>query len=166
MAPAMQFVASLGVVILAGTGLLLLPNSTYPGITLSFTDALFTSTSAVCVTGLNAVDFAHTFTPLGEMFTLALIQIGGFGIMTFAYFVAMVAGQGFSLRDRVLLTDLLDEGNLGGRRLLYYHYCGQYAVHRTVRRRPSLFLLGREGHQPDGGAFVVAFPVPLRFRLL
>ena len=113
MAPAMQFVASLGVVILAGTGLLLLPNSTYPGITLSFTDALFTSTSAVCVTGLNAVDFAHTFTPLGEMFTLALIQIGGFGIMTFAYFVAMVAGQGFSLRDRVLLTDLLDEGNLG-----------------------------------------------------
>ena len=47
MAPAMQFVASLGVVILAGTGLLLLPNSTYPGITLSFTDALFTSTSAV-----------------------------------------------------------------------------------------------------------------------
>ena len=66
--------------ILAGTGLLLLPNSTYPGITLSFTDALFTSTSAVCVTGLNAVDFAHTFTPLGEMFTLALIQIGGFGI--------------------------------------------------------------------------------------
>ena len=58
MAPAMQFVASLGVVILAGTGLLLLPNSTYPGITLSFTDALFTSTSAVCVTGLNAVDFA------------------------------------------------------------------------------------------------------------
>ena len=60
MAPAMQFVASLGVVILAGTGLLLLPNSTYPGITLSFTDALFTSTSAVCVTGLNAVDFAHT----------------------------------------------------------------------------------------------------------
>lgn len=51
MAPAMQFVTSLGVVILAGTGLLLLPNSTYPGITLSFTDALFTSTSAVCVTG-------------------------------------------------------------------------------------------------------------------
>ena len=47
------------------------------------------------------------------MFVLALIQIGGFGIMTFAYFVAMVAGQGFSLRDRVLLTDLLDEGNLG-----------------------------------------------------
>lgn len=113
MAPAMQFVASLGVLVLAGTGLLLLPNSTYPDITLSFTDALFTSTSAVCVTGLSTVDFAHTFTPLGEMFVLALIQIGGFGIMTFAYFVAMVAGQGFSLRDRVLLTDLLDENNLG-----------------------------------------------------
>jgi len=113
MAPAMQFVASLGVLVLAGIGLLLLPNSTYPDITLSFTDALFTSTSAVCVTGLSTVDFAHTFTPLGEMFVLALIQIGGFGIMTFAYFVAMVAGQGFSLRDRVLLTDLLDENNLG-----------------------------------------------------
>lgn len=112
MAPAMQFVASLGVVILCGTGLLLLPNATYPGVTLHFTDALFTSTSAVCVTGLNVVDFAHVFTPLGEMFVLTLIQIGGFGIMTFAYFVAMVAGQGFSLRDRVLLTDLLDEGNL------------------------------------------------------
>lgn len=112
MPPALQFVVSLGLVILVGTGLLFMPNSTYADVDLSFTDALFTSTSAVCVTGLNVVDFCGTYTLLGQIFVLALIQIGGFGIMTFAYFVAMIAGQGFSLRDRVLLKDLINENTL------------------------------------------------------
>lgn len=110
MPPSMQFVASLVFIILSGAGLLLMPNSTFAGI--SFMDALFTSTSAVCVTGLSTINFSETFTTTGQVFVICLIQIGGLGVMTFAYFIAMIAGQGFSLKDHVLLKNLLDESNL------------------------------------------------------
>lgn len=110
MPPAMQFVASLVFIILFGSCLLMMPNSTYHGI--DFIDALFTATSAVCVTGLDTVGFSETFTTTGQVFVICMIQIGGLGVMTFAYFIAMIAGQGFSLKDHILLKTLLDESNL------------------------------------------------------
>lgn len=113
MAPAMQFVTSLGVVIPGGHRAASAPQFHVSRHHAELYGRPVHQHQRRVRHRLNAVDFASTFTPLGEMFTLALIQIGGFGILTFAYFVAMVAGQGFSLRDRVLLTDLLDEGNLG-----------------------------------------------------
>ena len=67
---------------LVGTGLLLLPRSTYNGI--SFVDAAFVAVSSLCVTGLSSVDLHDTFTPLGLTIILALIQLGGLGIMTIA----------------------------------------------------------------------------------
>ncbi len=119
MPPALQFVVSLLCVVFAGSGLLMLPNATNGGI--PFIDALFTSASAVCVTGLSSVDFASQFTLTGQIFVLCLIQIGGLGVMTFAYFIAMIAGQGFSLRDRVLLRNILDESNLNAAVLSVRH---------------------------------------------
>ena len=110
MPPAMQFVASFVCIIFSGACLLMMPNSTNHGI--AFIDALFTATSAVCVTGLTTVNFAETFTITGQIFILCMIQIGGLGVMTFAYFIAMIAGQGFSLKDHILLKTLLDESNL------------------------------------------------------
>lgn len=110
MPPALQFVVSLTGLVLVGSLLLMLPNATYRGI--SFTDALFTSASAVCVTGLTSVNFTECFTWTGQFFVLCLIQLGGLGVMTFAYFIAMIAGQGISMKDRVLLRNLLDENNL------------------------------------------------------
>lgn len=94
-----------------GAGLLMMPNATTQDI--GFLDALFTSFSAVCVTGLIVVDTATVFTPLGQLILLALIQLGGLGIVTLTYFVAMVSGQGVGISSRVFLRDLLNSENLG-----------------------------------------------------
>lgn len=108
--PALQFVLSMVLVIVGGTALLLMPNSTKEGIDL--VDAFFVSTSCVSITGLCPVDFYQVFTLKGQIIALCLMQLGGFGVMTFAYFIAMIAGQGFSLRDRVLFRELLDDANM------------------------------------------------------
>lgn len=108
--PALQFVLTMVFVILAGTGLLLMPNSTVEGISLE--NALFTSTSAVTITGLSTVNFYEVFSLKGQIIIVCLMQLGGLGVMTFAFFVALIAGQGLSLRDRVLFRDLLDESNM------------------------------------------------------
>ena len=110
--PAVQFILSMMLLILVGAGLLMLPNSTVDHV--SFLDALFTSASAVTVTGLSTVNFAAAYTMTGKVFVMFLIQIGGLGVMTFAYFLAMIAGQGFSVKDRVLLQDILDADNIQG----------------------------------------------------
>ncbi|MDP0501608.1 MAG: potassium transporter TrkG [Verrucomicrobiota bacterium JB022] len=96
--------------IVFGTLLLKLPNATVGQ--LGWLDALFTSTSAVCVTGLIVVDTATAFTPLGQGIILLLIQMGAFGIVTLTFFLAVVTGQGFSVASRVFLRDVLNLENL------------------------------------------------------
>ncbi len=75
-------------------------------------DALFTATSAVCVTGLIVVDTATVFTPTGQMILLGLIQIGGLGIMTVTAFFSLMTGQRLSGREQVLLSDMLETNRL------------------------------------------------------
>ena len=82
--PPKILVLGFAIVILIGAFLLTLPISTEDGKGLSFLNALFTSTSATCVTGLIVVDTGDTFTMFGEIIILLLIQIGGLGFMTFA----------------------------------------------------------------------------------
>jgi len=89
-------VLSFGTVILVGTVLLMLPLSTN-GKPLGFVDSLFTSTSAVCVTGLIVVDTGSRFTTFGQGVILGLIQVGGFGIMTFSTFILFVLGRRASI---------------------------------------------------------------------
>ncbi|MGC9451599.1 MAG: TrkH family potassium uptake protein [Oceanipulchritudo sp.] len=96
--------------VVLGTLLLKMPNATTGGIT--WIDALFTSTSAVCVTGLIVVDTATAFTPLGQGIILGLIQLGAFGIVTLTFFLAVVTGQGFSVASRIFLKDVLNLENL------------------------------------------------------
>jgi len=103
-------IATFGAMAVCGTLLLKLPRATVGGI--SWLDALFTSTSAVCVTGLNVVDTEATFTTTGKVIILMLIQVGGLGVMTLTTFLAAIFGS-ISLRGRVLLQDLLSEENLG-----------------------------------------------------
>lgn len=109
--PALLFVLSFLFIIVFGAGLLMLPTSTYGG--LGFTDAFFTSTSAVCVTGLVVVDTATKFTPLGQAFILILIQIGGLGIMTFTSFFGYFFKGGASFGNEFLLKEILNEEKLG-----------------------------------------------------
>jgi trk system potassium uptake protein len=93
-----MFVSSFALLILLGTvGMQLIPGI-YAGAPLSWLDALFTSTSAVCVTGLIVKDTAVFFTPLGQGFVLLLIQLGGLGMLTFASLIIMALGQRLSLR--------------------------------------------------------------------
>lgn len=79
-------------VIIAGSVLLSLPFSVRDGVDLKYTDALYTSTSAVCVTGLVVVDSYDTFTPVGQFILGALIQIGGLGVTTMGAGIILVMG--------------------------------------------------------------------------
>ncbi|MDH4271370.1 MAG: TrkH family potassium uptake protein [Candidatus Aminicenantes bacterium] len=90
--------------ILAGTLLLTLPFCSASG-RLSFIDALFTSTSAICVTGLVVVDTATHFTLPGQIIILVLIQLGGLGIMTFSTMVLLAAGRSITINDRILVQE-------------------------------------------------------------
>jgi trk system potassium uptake protein len=103
--PALLFVISFLLLCLMGCGLLLLPRATINGIT--FTDALFTSVSAVCVTGLTTLDTATEFTRLGKFFILLLIQLGGLGILSFTSFFGFLYKGGFSIENQLFLKDFV-----------------------------------------------------------
>jgi trk system potassium uptake protein len=108
--PALLFVGSFAFLIFLGALLLKLPIATYKGI--SEIDALFTATSAVCVTGLIVVDTATYFTPFGKLIILMLIQFGGLGIMTFASLLAYaVAGQ-TSFKTQIAFKDLMGSNQI------------------------------------------------------
>ena len=109
--PARIFIYSFIFVILTGTGLLLLPRATVGGI--SVIDALFTATSAVCVTGLTAVDTATHFTTLGDFIIICLIQVGGLGIMTFTSFFGFLFKGNFSFNNELFLQSLVNEDKIG-----------------------------------------------------
>lgn len=99
MTAAEVFVGSFALLILLGTlGLLYLPGL-YVGQPLSFTDAVFTSTSAVCVTGLIVVDTGAYFTFWGQLLLLALIQLGGLGVLTLTSLIISALGGRLSLRS-------------------------------------------------------------------
>ncbi|MCB0663016.1 MAG: hypothetical protein KDC24_09765 [Saprospiraceae bacterium] len=108
--PAQLFVLSFMVVIVFGAFLLMLPNATKEGI--GFLDALFTSTSAVCVTGLIVVDTGTYFTHFGQTIILVLIQIGGLGIMTFASYFSYFFSGGSSYENHLVLSDMTNADKL------------------------------------------------------
>lgn len=108
--PAQLLVLSFLIMILLGTFLLFLPKATYHGI--SFIDALFTATSAVCVTGLIVVDTGTHFTRLGQIIILVLIQLGGLGIMTFTTFFVILLSGGMGIKEKILLSEIFSEKNL------------------------------------------------------
>ena len=97
--PARIITFSFFLAILAGTLLLSLPFSTALG-RIRLSDALFTATSAVCVTGLSVVDIGTTFTRFGQIVIMILIQLGGLGIMTFSAFFLSLLGRRASITDR------------------------------------------------------------------
>ncbi|MFA5278734.1 MAG: potassium transporter TrkG [Smithellaceae bacterium] len=110
--PSFLFAGSFLAMILAGAGLLMLPNATLQPI--SAYEALFTATSAVCVTGMMIVDPSAVFSPMGKNIILGLIQTGGLGIMTFTGFFSYLFLGSASLKDRFLLKDFFSGDQLGG----------------------------------------------------
>ncbi len=108
--PAILFVGSFAIIALAGTFLLMLPSATTAGI--SFTDALFTATSATAVTGLIVVDTAKDFTPFGQTVIMILFQIGGLGMLTFTSFFAYFFKSGASFKESLYMKDILGHDKL------------------------------------------------------
>jgi Trk-type K+ transport systems, membrane components len=98
--------------ILLGAFFLWLPVSTHEG--LSFIDALFTATSAVCVTGLSVVDTPTTFTAFGKLVIILLVQVGGIGFVTIAILIAVLLGRRIGLRERLVLQEAYGQISLSG----------------------------------------------------
>ncbi|MFC7686452.1 TrkH family potassium uptake protein [Ureibacillus sp. GCM10028918] len=112
--PSKILVLGFALVIFVGAFLLTLPIATEDGISISFLDALFTATSATCVTGLVVVDTGDTFSMFGEIIILVLIQIGGLGFMTFATFLFTLLGKKISLKERLLLKESYNATSTAG----------------------------------------------------
>lgn len=128
--PARIIALGFALAIALGAVLLKLPVSVRDTATVTWVDALFTSTSAVCVTGLIAVDTADTFTPFGQGVLLALIQVGGLGVTSIGMGLAVAAGRRISLRGRTLVREALNVDTLEGmirlvRAVLFLTLCFQ-----------------------------------------
>lgn len=103
--PSLLLSASFIFLILIGSLLLMMPKCTSGS--LNYTDALFISTSAVCITGLTPVDVAQTFTPTGLLVLAILIQTGGLGVMTFTSFFALFFSGNTSIYSQLMVKDMV-----------------------------------------------------------
>lgn len=112
--PAQVIVFSFLSVIAIGTVLLMLPMSTVNGNSAGFVNSLFTSTSAVCVTGLVVVDTGTYWSVFGKTVILLLIQVGGLGLMTLTTTVAILLGKKIGLRNRILMQEAFNQFSIAG----------------------------------------------------
>ena len=112
--PALQIVLGFLVFIFVGTFLLCLPISSENGTWMGFVDGLFTSTSAVCVTGLAVVDTAVHFSLFGEIVILLLIQIGGLGFITLTSLLFLLLGKKISYNNRIAIKESLNKQDVQG----------------------------------------------------
>jgi len=109
--PAQSIVFGFAAVIFLGTIILALPISARAAKSLPLVDALFTSTSAVCVTGLVVVDTGSYFSLFGQTIIMLLIQTGGLGIMTLAVFIGIFLGSRISLKERQITLNVMDQSS-------------------------------------------------------
>lgn len=101
-------------IILAGSVLLCLPISSADGKVVSYVDALFTATTATCVTGLVTVPTVSTWSIFGQVIILLLIQIGGLGVITIAASIMMMLGKRIGIGNRILIQDSFNLNSLSG----------------------------------------------------
>jgi trk system potassium uptake protein TrkH len=140
LAPPQILVLGFASIILIGALLLSLPISNTTGESLPFIDALFTATSATCVTGLVVVDTGTFFSAFGQIVIIVLIQVGGLGFMTMATMFALVLKRRISLRDRLLLQEAMNQNTMEGivrliRKVLLFSFVieGAAAILLTIR---------------------------------
>ena len=114
MNPGRVIALGFGGLILVGTLLLMLPFAANPGVDIQWVDALFTSTSAVCVTGLIAIDTADYFSIFGRVVVALLIQLGGLGITSVGVAFILLTGKEIGLRERVWVREALNLNSMQG----------------------------------------------------
>ena len=114
MEPARVMVIGFGLVILLGGLMLNLPIATKNGESIGLLNSIFTATSAVCVTGLVVVDTGTYWSEFGQFIIITLIQIGGLGFMTIATMFSLLTRKKINLRERLLIQESLNQGDLSG----------------------------------------------------
>lgn len=143
--PERTLILSFFIMILVGTWLLSLPYAARIK-TSSFIDALFTATSAVCVTGLIAVDTGGFYSQFGQIIILILIQVGGLGIMTFSIFFYLLLGRSIGIRDRRIIQDTFSQFPI---RNIYVLLKSVFLYTIIIEFVGALFLfIGWNGHLP------------------
>lgn len=142
--------------ILLGSLLLSLPVASAGPRAVPWFDALFTSTSAVCVTGLVVRDTGTAYSTFGHVVLLILIQMGGLGFMTFATLIFRVLGRTLSLKDRMIMQDSFNEDVLGGvARLVQWVIVSTFCVELTGAVLFAFRMIPLYG--PAKGAFFALF---------
>ncbi|WP_123043506.1 TrkH family potassium uptake protein [Cohnella candidum] len=126
--PPKLLVLGFALIILVGAELLTLPIASAAGHSTRWIDALFTATSATCVTGLVVVDTGTYYSTFGQLVILSLIQIGGLGFMTMATLFAVFLKRRISLKERLVLQEALNQSSIEGivrlvRKVLFYTLC-------------------------------------------
>lgn len=114
LSPPRILVFGFAAIIMVGALLLMLPIASTTGETLPFVDALFTATSATCVTGLIVVDTGTHFTTFGQVVIMLLIQVGGLGFMTMATLFTFALKRKISLKDRLVLQEAMNQNSMEG----------------------------------------------------
>ncbi|ALS23456.1 TrkH family potassium uptake protein [Paenibacillus sp. YK5] len=133
LSPPQILVYGFTLIIMIGAVLLSLPIATVSGESMPFLDALFTATSATCVTGLVLVDTGTYFSAFGQLVLILLIQIGGLGFMTMAALIALVFKRKISLKERLVLQTAMNQGSMEGivrliRKVLLYSLTIEFAA--------------------------------------
>lgn len=145
--PPQLFIISFLVLVFGGALLLMLPKASH--VPLSFLDALFTATSAVCVTGLTVVDTFEQFTGFGHFIIMILIQMGGLGILTFAGYIAYFFKGNSSYENQIALgsianNDALSEVFVFVKRIIYITFCieavGAVLIYLSLESNSMEFL--------------------------
>lgn len=130
--PAQVLGLGFAAVILVGAALLTLPVSSAAHVRTPFINALFTATSATCVTGLVVVDTGSYWSVFGQLVILALIQVGGLGIMTMATLFALMIGRRITFRERILIQEAIGQLNVAGVvRLTKYILASTFVIEGT-----------------------------------
>lgn len=131
--PAQYLVSGYFVIIMIGSLLLMLPAATTDGQGLGAVDAVFTATSATCVTGLIVVNTKEAFTIFGSTVIMLLIQIGGLGIMSMSTLFAFIVGKKISLKERLIIQEDLNQYQISGMvRLVQYLLGFTFAIEGTA----------------------------------
>jgi potassium uptake TrkH family protein len=138
--PAQIVVTAFAVAVAVGTALLVLPFCSADGRETDLLTALFTATSAVCVTGLTVVDTERYWSPEGQVVILALIQVGGFGIMTLASLLALFVSRRLGLRTRITAAAETKSVGIGDVRAVLK---GVFLITVVVEGLTALVLTGR-----------------------
>lgn len=132
MTPAQWLVLGYSGIILLGTLLFMMPQSTVNGKGLSLMEAVFTATSSVCVTGLSVVNVGAYFSVFGQVVLMMLIQVGALGLMTMSTLFALIMGRPITFRDRLFIKEDLNYGYVAGIVRLVRYVLGMTAVIEVV----------------------------------